>query len=619
MGRGVWSCAGMLAAALTCAGVTASVAQTAGPAAEQVAAWTDAHVARRVAAGEAPGAVVAVVYNGAVILQKGYGFADGARTVPMDPERTRVRVGAVSHLATAATALAAAEAGTVRLQQDIHPLWERNGFSIPSPSTLTLTDLLTHSAGYADRLLGQFVAGESQLQPLREYLMAAMPPLVLQAGQAVLPSVHGLAVAGLTLEFAAGQPFPELAQRVLLTPAGMTNSTFDPKPPAAIRSTIASGHHWGATLEPVPLDFPSLPPASGLITTAADIAKLLQVVTNGGSKPDGTRLWSEEANGQLLMRRATNHPSMPGRSLALEQTPLGARTVWTQTGLVRGYTAQVSVVPELGLAVFIAANGGAYEGLQQLSRTGVLVHDLATEMVGALWPETSAPTVPVRNIAPDDRADYAGQYRVAAIDKDTPLKAIRLLQSVRVDAESDVRIVIEGKQFQKIGLDLFQSGPEFVRFLRSGEGDVTYLLRGHEVWERAPVFETDTVQRAFIGIAVGLLALGALVSLAGLIVGWKRRLANAIGLVGALGGLALVGWVAWQLTHLTLGLAMAQGMAGVPFGLLLWTVPAGAAAFSFFYALFGIGIPNFNRATLIGTTLGWVLLYPVLTTWNLLA
>ena len=130
MGRGVWSCAGMLAAALTCAGVTASVAQTAGPAAEQVAAWTDAHVARRVAAGEAPGAVVAVVYNGAVILQKGYGFADSARTVPMDPERTRVRVGAVSHLATAATALAAAEAGTVRLQQDIHPLWERNGFIV---------------------------------------------------------------------------------------------------------------------------------------------------------------------------------------------------------------------------------------------------------------------------------------------------------------------------------------------------------------------------------------------------------------------------------------------------------------------------------------------------------
>ena len=59
--------------------------------------------------------------------------------------------------------------------------------------------------------------------------------------------------------------------------------------------------------------------------------------------------------------------------------------------------------------------------------------------------------------------------------------------------------------------------------------------------------------------------------------------------------------------------------AGVPFGLLLWAVPAAAAAFSFFYALFGIGIPNFNRLTLIGITVGWALLYPVLNVWNLLA
>jgi hypothetical protein len=249
----------------------------------------------------------------------------------------------------------------------------------------------------------------------------------------------------------------------------------------------------------------------------------------------------------------------------------------------------------------------------------VLLHTFTAELIGALWPAAPAPAVPVRNIAPDDRADYAGQYRVGTIDKDTPLKSIRLLRALQVDGESDVRIVIEGRQFQKIGLDLFQNGAEFVRFLRDGEGNVTTLLRGHEVWERAPVFETDLVQRSFIGAALVLLAVGGLVSLVGLVVGWKRRLANFIGLVGAVGGLALAGWVAWELTHLTLGLAMAQGMAGVPFAVLLWAVPAAAAAFSFFYALFGIGIPNFNRFTLIGITLGWVLLYPVLNVWNLLA
>ena len=621
MKRGRWSgAAAALATVMACASAGAALAQGAAPTAEQLAAWADGMLTRHVAAGDAPGAVVAIVYNGAVVLLRGYGYADAAKSVPMDAERTRVRVGTVSHAATAATALAAADGGLVRLQQDIHPLWERAQFTLASPSVLTLQDLLTHNAGYGDRLLGQFAATEEELRPLREYLLSAMPPLVLQGGQAVLPSVHGLALAGLTLEFAAGQPFPELSQRLLLGPAGMASSTFDPRPPVALRPSIATGHHWaGAVLESVPLDFPELPPASGLITTASDMAQLLQVILNGGAKPDGARLWSEEANRTLLTRRVTNNINMPGRSLAFEETPLGARTAWMAGGLVRGYTAHMAVVPELGLGVFVVANGGAYHGLQELSRTGALVQGFTAEMIDALWPAAPAAAVPPRNIAPDDRADYAGQYRVATIDRDTPLKAIRLLRSVRVQGESDVRIIVDGGQFQKIGLDLFQNGAEFVRFLRNGDGDVSYLLRGHDVYERAPLFETDVMQRSFIGATLLLLGVGALVSLAGLIVGWKRRLANLIGLVAAVGGLALLGWVAWELSLLTLDLAMAQGMAGVPFAPWLWAVPALAAGISFFYALFGVGIPNFNRFSLVGITLGWATLYPVLSAGNLLA
>ena len=45
------------------------------------------------------------------------------------------------------------------------------------------------------------------------------------------------------------------------------------------------------------------------------------------------------------------------------------------------------------LGIFIAANGGAYEGLQELSRTGALVYGLTADMIGALWPAAPAPSM----------------------------------------------------------------------------------------------------------------------------------------------------------------------------------------------------------------------------------
>ncbi|MDQ3904082.1 MAG: beta-lactamase family protein, partial [Actinomycetota bacterium] len=47
-----------------------------------------------------PGATVSVVQDGALLLAKGYGYADVARRTPVDPAQTLFRVGSLSKLFT---------------------------------------------------------------------------------------------------------------------------------------------------------------------------------------------------------------------------------------------------------------------------------------------------------------------------------------------------------------------------------------------------------------------------------------------------------------------------------------------------------------------------------------
>jgi len=614
--RGGRACAALAAAAAMALAASSSAVAQQSPSPSVVNPWADTFLSRRVADGAAPGVVVAILLDGTIVTLRGYGFADPERRVPMDPAATLIRLGGVTHIATAATALAAAESSIVRLQQDVHPLWERAKLTVQGPSTVTLQDLLTHSAGFGDRILGQFTPGKTELQPLVPYLNAAMPPLSLRPGTAVMPSAHALSLAGVTLEAASGQSLQELSRRLVFGPLAMDNTTFEPRVPPGVLSRMAVGHRWARDgLEAVPYDYAQTYPAVGLVTTAGDMARLLQAIHRGGSSDIGARVWSEDLNRTLTSRRATHDASMAGRSLALVETQVAGRAVWKLDGLANGFSASLTIAPDLGLAVFIAANAGTFRGFSDLSPAGELVRGFSLDMIQALFP-APPPPVQARNIAPDDRADFGGVYHTATIDRDTPLKFLRLLSSVRVEDQSDVRINVDGEPFQKVGLDLFQNGPNFVKFLRDEDGRVTHLLRPNEVFERTPLFEHDGVQRAFMYFVLAAFGIGAFVSLLGLVLRWRGARANALGLLSAGGGLALIAWFAWQAANFSVGVAYAHGVEGLPFPLWAWFSPLILAPLVFLYALFGVGIRNFNRYTLIGIALGWAAFYPVLRTWN---
>ena len=83
--------------------------------------------------GKIPGAVITVVKEGKILLAKGYGVRDIDTGEPVDAERTRVRIGSVSKLFSALTALTLVEDGRLDLDTDVN----RYLLSIRVPATFS--------------------------------------------------------------------------------------------------------------------------------------------------------------------------------------------------------------------------------------------------------------------------------------------------------------------------------------------------------------------------------------------------------------------------------------------------------------------------------------------------
>src|SRR6266536_6475577 len=163
------------------------------------------------------GAVVSVVKDGQVLFAKGYGYADVAAKKPVLADQTLFRPGSISKLFTATAVMQLVEQGKLDLDHDVN---EYLDFAIPKthPEPVTLRRLLTHTAGFEETLKNLFVAHESDLKPLRTYLVNQMPPRIFSTGKVVSYSNYGFTVAGYIVEHVSGEKFERYIDNHILKP-----------------------------------------------------------------------------------------------------------------------------------------------------------------------------------------------------------------------------------------------------------------------------------------------------------------------------------------------------------------------------------------------------------------
>ncbi len=308
-------------------------------------AYVDGVVRDRMARDHIAGVTIAVVQNGQVVLKKGYGVASLKDGRKVDPDTTLFRIGSISKTFTWIALMNEVEAGRMRLDTPVNIyLPEKLQLKDQGKKTpVRLRDLMTHTAGFEDRTLGELFERDARRErPLELYLRKARPNRVREPGLLPAYSNYGVGLAGAALANVTGQPFEKVVADQIILPAGLTHTTFrENRPwrddlPAPMSPTLAAdlsdGFRW------TPLGFQTedpefighVAPAGSASSTAGDMARYMTLLLNGGTI-DGKTIFSPKTS--ALFRTPMYRPAegAPGWNAGFMDIPCPAAAAASAT------------------------------------------------------------------------------------------------------------------------------------------------------------------------------------------------------------------------------------------------------------------------------------------------
>ncbi|MFC5525619.1 serine hydrolase [Rhodanobacter ginsengisoli] len=397
---------------------------------------------------DVPGIAVAIVKDGRVVMEQGFGLREIGKPDKVDAH-TLFAIASNTKAFTAASLQQLAEAGKLKMDDRVidHLPW----FRMSDPYVtheMRIRDLLAHRSGLS---LG---AGDLLYWPPTSYttkeVVERLRHVPIKNGFRSHYAYDNIlfAVATLVIEQASGQSYADYVREHIFQPVGMDESRID-KTYLKPGMDVAMGHARldFKQLKPVPpMAWLNDPGAGGIYASVHDLAKWMNVQLAGGALPtlgkDGKpqRLFSADSQQQMWSMLT---PIPIGKPPIPELAPLvpdfygygegwflsdyrGQRLVW-HTGGWPGMVSRVTLVPGLHLGVVVLTNaesGAAFNAVTwrvldaylnpERKTDWVVVYDKAVKHAEANADESQA-----RHEAARDKhgkpslplAKYAGTYR----------------------------------------------------------------------------------------------------------------------------------------------------------------------------------------------------------------
>ena len=274
----------------------------------------DAVLEEAVRSGQVPGVTAAAANADGVLYLGAFGRRDLADDAAMTAD-TVFRIASMTKAVTGAAAMRMVEQGKLRLDQDageILPFLARpmvlDGFDAngeprlrPARGTVTLRNLLTHTAGFVydtwNEDMNRFVAKTGLPAARTGRIEALQAPLGFDPGTRWEYGIN-IDIAGRMVEVASGQNLEDYFQEHLFRPLGMTDTSFILQD--RWKNRLARVHARGEKDALSPIDVPPpvenpifFPGGGGLFSTSPDYLRFLRALMHGGEL-DGARILKPE-------------------------------------------------------------------------------------------------------------------------------------------------------------------------------------------------------------------------------------------------------------------------------------------------------------------------------------
>jgi CubicO group peptidase (beta-lactamase class C family) len=408
-----------------------------------------------------PGVSIAVIHEGKIEWARGFGVRSlGGPPVTAD---TMFQAGSISKPLAAMAALRRVQEGKLSLDADVNTYltsWKFAADPVAVGKSITLRELLTHTAGTTVHGFPGYATDEpvpTLLQVLDGEKPANTPAIRSEAA----PGVHwkysggGYTIMQQVLIDTSKEPFPKLLRDSVLTPIGMTHSTYEQPLPRALQDFGATPYRAdGKPVEGGAHTYPEMA-AAGLWTTPSDLARYaIEVEQSLAGKAN--HVLSVEMTRQMLT------PGIGHWGLGLEIGGTDSNPYFSHGGANEGFRNIFLAYEKSGDGAVVMTNSDA--GIELGDE---IIHSIADEYG---WPDyRSAVRASVR-VDPRILDQYVGMFELRkGFDLTVTLENGQLI----IQATGEGKVPLYAETETKFFATVIPVGIEFVK---DGQGKVTDLV-----------------------------------------------------------------------------------------------------------------------------------------------
>jgi CubicO group peptidase (beta-lactamase class C family) len=324
-----------------------------------VEAWLDGFMPYALETADIAGAVVVVVKDGEVLVQKGYGYADVKARKPVDPELTLFRPGSVSKLFTWTAVMQLVEQGKLDLDADVNTYLD---FEIPAREgkPITLRNILTHTPGFEEQIKNLMFADETKMEPLGDALKRWAPTRIYAPGTTPAYSNYATALAGYIVARVSGLSFDDYIDQHILTPLGMKQATFRQPLPEALVEHMSKGYPRASEPDK-PFEIVGPAPAGSLSASGAAMARFMIAHLQKGALGDA-RILSEATAEQMHTTSLTLMPRVQRMLLGFYEQNYNGRRIIGHGGDTQWFHSNLHLYIDDGVGLYVSMNSAGKEG-----------------------------------------------------------------------------------------------------------------------------------------------------------------------------------------------------------------------------------------------------------------
>ena len=493
----------------------AASAEAASLTATDVRTWLDGFMPNALYQADIAGAVVVVVKDGEPLVEAGYGYSDMETHKPVDPARTVFRIGSVSKLFNWTAVMQLVERGKLDLDTDINRYLD---FTIPprDGKPITLRNIMTHTAGFEERLTGLIGTDGEPVAPLGKFIKLYVPARIFPPGVTPAYSNYATALAGYIVARVSGQSFDDYMDEHVFRPLEMSNSTFRQPLPERFRAQLSKAYAV-ASLPPKPIEIVGPAPAGSLTLTGADMAHFMVAHLQDGRygtqqilKPETARYMHDTA--------LTLLPRVNRMLLGFYEDNYNGHRVIAHGGDTQWFHSDLHLFIDDGVGLFVSFNSVGKDGAVQPIRAQ-LFHEFADRYFPG--------NAPSGTVAPDVAAAHAGMmagtYTVSRRFETSFMSLVYFFSQTKVSANSDGTISVSSDttpggiphKWREIApLVWAQEGAKALLAARVTDGRIDRFGFGDsspiEVFERTPWWKSSSWLVPLLAVASIALLLNSL-------------------------------------------------------------------------------------------------------------